>query len=336
MKIAVFGAGGVGGHIAARLALSGVKVGVVARGNHLRAMQSDGLRLQIEDDTHTSEVRAVENPADLGGQDLVIVSLKGPSLPAAISQIVPLVDEQTRVAFVMNGLPWWFADGLPVVMTTELRRSLDPAGNFGSLVPLDRTIWGVITSGGAIAAPGVIRSTTPNVNTVIFGYPDDREDDFIRDIAAMFKGAGYDASISKNIRKSIWQKLLLNASQAMVATVTNRNHLQVTTDAETRGLTMAVMREVLAIGEAIGLPLDADPMSMTDPKRYGTHVPSFLQDLRAGRPLELDSTILAARDLARAKDIPAPSLTAVAAIVAALSADQSGLVRPSAGCGTGC
>lgn len=290
-------------------------------------MQDRGLRLQIEDKIHTVDVRAVENPADLGAQDLLIVSVKGPSLPEAISSMAPLVNGQTRVAFVMNGLPWWFADGLPVNMTPELRRSLDPAGKFGSLAPLERTIWGVITSGGAVGAPGLIRSITPNVNMVIFGYPDNREDDFIRDVSALFKGAGYDASISKNIRKSIWQKLLLNVSQAMVATVTNHNHLQVTTDPETRALTMAIMQEVLAIGEVIGLPLDANPLSMTDPKRYGTHVSSFLQDLRAGRPLELDSTILAVRNIARAKGISAPSLTAVAAIVSALSADHAAEYR---------
>lgn len=323
VRIAVFGAGAVGGQIAARLAASGAPVSLVARGAHLAAIRAAGLALVTEDGTIRAAVEASDRAADLGAQDLAIVSLKGTQLPQAVESIQPLVASHTRVLFAMNGLPWWFADGLPGPISAALRPYLDPLGNIGSIVPAERCIWGVVTAGAAIIAPGVIRSTTPGANSIVLGYPDDRMDEPLRQAVDLLARAGYRASVAPSIRHVIWSKLLTNAAQAMVATATNRSHVEVTSDPETRGVIIAVMREILAIGAAIGVELTADPVELTAPTRFGHHISSFLQDLRAGRPLELATTVLAVREISRASAIAAPHLTTLAAIVAAQSADAA-------------
>ena len=322
-RIAIFGAGAVGGQIAARLATSGTPVSLIARGAHLAAIRAEGLALVTGGETIRAAVTASDQASDLGIQDLVIVALKGTQLPQAVEGIRPLVASHTRVLFAMNGLPWWFTDGLPAPIGAALRLYLDPLGNIGAIVPSERSIWGVVTAGAAIVGPGTIRSTTPGANSIVLGYPDDRTDEPLRQAVEVLARAGYRASVAPAIRRAIWSKLLTNAAQAMVATATNRDHVEVTTDPETRAVIIAVMHEILAVGTAVGVDLAADPVELSAPGRFGHHVSSFLQDLRAGRPLELASTILAVRELARATAIAVPHLTTLAAIVAAQSADAA-------------
>lgn len=323
-RIAIFGAGAVGGQIAARLANSGTSVSLIARGAHLAAIRAEGLALVTEDETIRTAVTASDQASELGVQDLAIIALKGTQLPQAVESIRPLIGSHTRVLFAMNGLPWWFTDELPAPIRAALQTCLDPLSNIGSLVPAERSIWGVVTAGAAIVGPGTIRSTTPGANSIVLGYPDDRTDEPLRQAVELLARAGYRASVAPVIRRAIWSKLLTNAAQAMVATATNRNHVEVTSDPETRGVIIAVMKEILAIGSAIGVDLAVDPVELTAPARFGHHVSSFLQDLRAGRPLELASTILAVRELGRATAVATPHLTTLAAIVAAQSADAAG------------
>jgi 2-dehydropantoate 2-reductase len=298
----------------------------VARGDHLRAIQQRGLRLQVEDQVITAKVAASDNLDALGAPDFLIVSVKRTALPAAVPSIERLIGARTRVVFIMNGLPWWFGDGEAGV-SKDLRRHLDPDGRLAALASEDRQVWSVITSGGAIVEPGLVRSTTPKTNIIRFGRPAEQDDADIARLAEMFKAGGYDAAVSADIRADIWQKIFINAGQATVATVTNRNHLQVTSDPETRALIMAMIGEIVAVGEALGIRLDVDADAMTSPGRYGEHIPSLLQDLRAGRQLEIAGTILAVRQLARSKSVKVPHLEAVAAIIAAMSDD---IVRTTA------
>lgn len=320
MNITVFGAGGIGGQIAARMALSGVTVNVVARGTHLEAIRTNGLQLKIGDQICTAQVIATDRPMDLGAQDVLIVSVKRTSLFGAIDCLVQLIGSQTRVVFIMNGLPWWFdrghSDGANI-----LGSLLDPSNRFSDIAPIENQIWGVITSGGVLESPGVVRNTTPKTNAIRLGYADDRHDSAITGITNLFGAAGYDTAIAQDIRTEVWRKILLNAGQAVVATITNRNHLQVTSDAETRALTVALIREITLVGNTLGIQLDVDPIAMTDPQRYGKHIPSLLQDLRNRRPLEIDGTILSVRALARRNNLTVPYIEAVAAIISALSHD---------------
>lgn len=321
MKITVFGAGAIGGHLAARLTLCGTPVAVVARGAHLAAIQSHGITLKADDQTFNCTVVATDDPETLGVQDLVIVTVKRAGLRKALVSIGPLLGTDTRVLVAMNGLPWWFGDSLAPSHSALVKRLLDPDGTLAALLPAGRTIWGMIVAGGEILAPGVIVNSTPTINSLDIGYPDGRTDGAITLAAEVLNRAGFRTSVTDNIRSKIWFKLLLNAGQAMVATATERTALQTVSDPETRAIVVAVMYEILAIGHAIGVHVEADPLAITEPARSASHRSSFLQDLKAGRPLELSTTILAVRDIARAVGIPAPHLTTVAAIVAARSAD---------------
>ena len=323
MKIAVFGAGAVGGHLAARLARSGVDIGVVARGKHLEAIKKVGLTLQVEDESFTQQINAVEDPVELGIQDFVIISVKGTVLGTAITACRPMVGDQTRVMFAMNGLPWWFTSGLSAGNALALEKALDPEGLYRALVPLERVVWSVVNSGGAIVAPGVIRNTTPKSNTHTLAYPDGHLDSQINDLAAMLTKAGFNATVTDDLRPKIWAKLLINAGQAMVCAITERNNHEVVSDPETRAVVVACMREILAIGEALGMKIEADPIDMTEPSKVAAHRSSFLQDLQAGRPLELSTTILAVRDVGRVMKLNSPHLETVAALVAARSYESA-------------
>lgn len=320
MKIVVFGAGAVGGHIAARMAAAGAAISVVARGAHLAAIRSHGITLKAGNETLVGKVDATDDARELGSdQDLVIIAIKSTLLAATLPAIAPLIGSRTRVVFAMNGLPWWFCEGLSIAAPPNF----DPGGVLDRFIPRERLIWCVVHAGGTIMEPGVIVNTTPGKNALALGYSDGREDEPILAAAQLFNEAGLPTTVSPEIRTRIWLKLLMNAAHSMVATATDRSGVDTVLDPETRALTVACMHEILAVGRAIGLRVEADPVALTEPSRHSTHRTSFLQDLKAGRPLELATTVLAVRDIARACDIATPHLSAVAAIVAALSADAS-------------
>jgi 2-dehydropantoate 2-reductase len=314
MKITVFGAGSVGGHMAGRLVLSGQDVNVVARGAHLEAIQDNGLIVNIEAQSNRCAVTATDDGATLGPQDLVIVAVKGNTLATAVPEIRKLVGPQTHVLFLMNGLPAWFLQG-SASETPALRTLLDPQDNIASIAAPGRIIWGVINSGGTIEQPGVIRSTTPKNNAVKLGQPDGAPGEFIQQVAALLSKAGYTTEVSTNIRRDIWQKLAVNVSLALTAAVLEWDNRATVADPETRGVVIGCLQEMAAIGKAIGIEIATNFDATMDPARIAPHRSSFLQDLLAKRPLELPTTILAVREIARAAQVQAPHVTTIAALI---------------------
>ena len=314
MKITVFGAGAVGGHMAARLVMSGERVSVIARGAHLAALQKDGLTLIREDQTHHCPVIATNSGETLGPQDLVIVSVKGNTLPAAVNGIRPLIGSDTQVLFVMNGLPTWFLQG-STLESPALRALLDPEDNIASLVPVERSIWGVINSGGVIEAPGVIRSTTPKNNVIRAGHPTGGQTGFINLVTEMLAKAGYTTEISTNIRRDIWQKLTVIVGLALTAALLGWDNRATVTDPETRGVVIGCMKEMAAIGKAIDVEIQMNFETAMDPGRIAPHRSSFLQDLEAGREPELSTTILAVRQIARTAGVEIPYIATIAALI---------------------
>jgi 2-dehydropantoate 2-reductase len=321
MKITVFGPGAVGGNIAARLARSGARISVVARGAHLRVIREKGITLQTAEETVRCHLTATDNPGELGIQDLIIVTVKRPALANALSQAQPLIGAGSRLLIAMNGLPWWFGDTLGERWSSTIRQMLDADGTLSRLAPVDKLIWGMVIAGGEMLAPGVVFNSTPTRNALEIGYADGKEDEVLKQAANALKNAGFLTSVTTDIRTKIWFKLLMNAGQAMVATATERNAIQTVSDPETRAIVVAAMREIMQVGRALGIEIEADPVAMTDPSKSGPHRSSFLQDLKAGRPLEIGPTILAVRDLGRAAGVATPHLSTVAAIVAARSHD---------------
>jgi 2-dehydropantoate 2-reductase len=314
MKITMFGAGSIGGHMAGRLMMSGQNVNIVARGEHLAALRQNGLTLKIEDQTHRLPVSATDKGDALGPQDLVIVAVKSNQLPAAAEGIRPLVGLSTHVLFIMNGLPPWFLQGSGFE-TPALRALLDPESNIASIVPADRIIWGVINSGGTIEAPGVIRSTTPKNNVIKLGSASDTPTDFVKTVAEVLANAGYTTEVSSNIRRDIWQKLTVIVGMAMTAAVLEWDNRATIADPETRGVVIGSLKEMAAIGKAIGIEIPANFEAAMDPAKIAPHRSSFLQDLEAKRPVELASTILAAREIARSAGVDAPHVTTIAALI---------------------
>lgn len=227
----------------------------------------------------------------------------------------------------MNGLPWWFLDGLEVAETPELKRHLDPTGRMDAVIPRERAAACVVTSGARIVAPGVIENTTPKVNILTLGFSDGRTDPVIAQFAEGAVKGGYRAGFTDKIREGIWAKLFINAASAMVSALVYRSTSDTVSDPELHAIVAACIREIIEIGRAIGVEVNADPVGMADALKPHHHRPSVLQDLEAGRPLELGPTILAIRALARAANVSAPHLTTIAALVSARADDIAKTAR---------
>jgi 2-dehydropantoate 2-reductase len=319
LRIAIVGVGSVGGHMAARLSLAGADPCVIARGAHLDAIRKDGLTLTWGDQTEAVQIRASENPSDFGAQDIVVISVKFPQLADAIDQASPLISEGTRFVLAINGLPWWFLQGTSLAGDRQLAEQLDPGGRIAARIPILRSVACVVTSGGARLAPGHIRNTTPNMNKLVLGLEDGSEDPVVAEFAELANRADYSATLVTDIRRHLWEKLVFNAGLAPVSTIAERTAHQSCNDHETRALAIHVIEEIMAIGRALGIDIAVDAQAITDPERAPHHKPSFLADLLAGRPLEIQNGLLAVRSIARSLAVPVPYLTSVAALMAARS-----------------
>ncbi|MCE7029407.1 ketopantoate reductase family protein [Jiella avicenniae] len=320
MKICIFGAGAVGGHMAIRLARGGGDVSVVMRGENLAAVRERGLELRAKGaEPFRVSLPATDKPETLGPQDVVVISVKYRALAAALKAIDPLIGPDTQIVSAMNGMPWWFAEGLPIAEDEALSALLDPGGAFGRTVPSERWTACVVTSGNMVSEPGVITNTTPDKNRLRLGTSSGSFHPLIAEFVAIAKTGGYDAEIVDDIRHQIWSKLLINAGISSVATVCEKTVAEICQNPRTRALSIGVIEEIMALGRAIGLPVDADPEAMTAPETAPPHVTSFLQDLRAGRPLEIENGILALVEMAKSSGVDTPRLEAVAAVMAARS-----------------
>lgn len=326
-RICVLGAGSVGGHLAARLLDTGIELSVIARGETLAAIRRDGLRLTRGEATIVTRPRATDRPADLGVQDVLIVSVKFPHLAGALDSAAPLIGPDTLVVFAVNGLPFWFPEGTVLAGNAALREQLDPGGAVSARVPLDQAVGCVVTSGGVQVAPGHIRNTTPQMNKLVFGRHDGGIPAALHRLIAATTAAGYDAQAVSDIRSHMWDKMVFNAGLAPVSTIAERTARQTCNDPETRALAVAVIREIQAIGTALGFPVRIDAEAVTDPARAPDHRPSFLADLSAGRPLEIGNGVLAVRTIARTLAIPAPHLDSVAALMNARSEVEAARAR---------
>lgn len=322
MKICIFGAGAVGGTLAVRLASAGAEVGVVVRGANLEAITADGLTIRSAGggELH-ARPRASSDPRRLGGQDVVVFSVKQAALADAIRSAAPMIGKDTLLVFAMNGLPWWFADGMDFEATPDLLALLDPSGELGGLVPAERWVACAVVSGNRIVRPGVVFNTTPEGNGLTMGYGTPWRDARLDAFGGIARAAGYRVTISGDIRAELWRKLLINAGIGPVSTIAQRTHKQTCADPATRAVAIGAIDDILAVGRAIGIDLDVDARAMTEPETMPAHTTSFLQDLLANRPLEISNGVLAVRELSRIKGLSTPYLDTMAALMAARSND---------------
>jgi len=305
MKICVYGAGAIGGLMAAWLARSGHEVSVVARGAQLDAIRRNGLRVQSKGKTKAFRVRAENEPAKLGPQDYVLVTVKAQSLTGVAETIAPLLGKETSVVTAMNGVPWWFFHRLRFHDGKEKLESLDPGGKLTRAIPTDRVVGCVIHLAASTPEPGVV---SHNMGAkLILGEPGGKNTARTERIAEALSAAGFEAVVTSAIEKEFWVKLLGNVSFNPVSALTVSTADELIRNPEVKAYMVEIMREVLAIGRAVGVDADIDPEARIDMARaLGRFKTSMHQDLEAGKPLEIDGLLAGTLEIARKAGVRAP------------------------------
>jgi 2-dehydropantoate 2-reductase len=317
MNICVYGAGAVGGSIAARLAASGNTVSVIARGVQLEAVRERGLVVLAGETRIAAQVRAVADPAELGPQGLVIVTVKGHQLPAIAAPLGRMLESGAYVVFAMNGILWWFADGLPLRLQVRCAESLDPGGELRRRIPPERIVGAVVNSANEVIEPGVIRNTSPQRNRLVLGPAKDEAQSIadVTAIAAVLARAGYEAPVTADIRQEIWNKLALYVGVSSLAALTHCTLDRLVGDPSALALMSNLMHETIAIGERLGF----DGRGNVDEQLRFFHDkpvrPSLLQDFEQGREPELDGSILAVEAIAAALGVDAPRIRILATLL---------------------
>jgi 2-dehydropantoate 2-reductase len=327
MRICIFGLGAVGGHFAARLAAAGHEVSAVARGETLAAVRARGLELHSMGETIRAPIAVSDDPAALGPQDAVISTLKAHSLPALAAGVGPLLGPETLVAFAQNGIPWWYG----IAISGHRPRPpalprLDPDGRLAAAIDRERVVGAVIQSPNEMVAPGVVHHESETRNTLFLGAPDDRPDGRIEELRRALVAAGIGSPPVADIRQAIWDKLLLNMSISIICLVTGHRAVVVRDDERVGGLFVRAAREGMAVAAAHGIDVAAfDPAAFRP--RAPDHMASIRQDYDRGRPLELDTMLLAPLAFARGAGIDTPCLDALAALAVRQGIDK-GLYAP--------
>ena len=312
MKLCVFGAGAVGGHIAAKLAAAGHDVGVVARGEHLAAMQTNGIRLLHGERTIAGRVRAAANARELGPQDAVFVTVKANLLGSFAEQCAPLLGRGTAVLFVQNGIPWWYDERL-------LR--LDPERALARAIEPDRVIGAVAYSANEIVAPGVIENHVPGNNMLVIGRPDREESALVHALRKALAAADMASPPVEDIRQSIWAKLTQNLWTSTLCTLTQRTVREVQEDPELAPIAESAREEATRIARGLGVAIERAPKRPSGKSSSGAaHKPSMLQDYERGRPMEIEAQLNAPLELARAAKVHTPTLDVLVPLVAAKAA----------------
>lgn len=313
-SICIYGAGAIGGYLGAKLATTQADVSLIARGPHLAAIRDKGLTLIEEGQTHNASITATDNPAELGVQDYVIVTLKAHSLPAVVKPMQHLLGPKTAVVFAVNGMPWWYFHGLEGPYGERRLESVDPEGGIWEGIGPQRAIGCVIYPATEIAEPGVVMHRSGNRFSL--GEPDGERSERVVALASMMNEAGLKAPVRPRIRDEIWIKLWGNASFNPISALTGATLAQIANDPQTRSLVAAIMAECQAVGERLGARFAVDiDKRIAGAEAVGEHRTSMLQDLDAGRPMEIDALVGAIQELGVLVEVPTPSLDTVLALV---------------------
>jgi 2-dehydropantoate 2-reductase len=304
-RVCVFGAGAIGGWIGARLALAGCDLSAVARGETLAALQAHGLRLDQGGETLTAPVRASADPATLGVQDLVLVAVKAPAMAQVAERIAPLLGPQTVVLTAMNGVPWWFFQGFGGTYAGRSLESVDPGGRIAAAIPAGNVLGCIVHASCALHGPGFVKHHFGN--QLILGEPAGGASERVLALAALLAKAGIDTQVSEQIQKDCWYKLWGNMTVNPISAITGVTTDQIMDDDLVRGLVTQVMLEAKEIGARIGIPIAQRPEDRhAVTRKLGAFKTSMLQDVEAGRPVELDALVGAVRELGQITQTPTP------------------------------
>jgi 2-dehydropantoate 2-reductase len=310
-KICVAGLGGVGGLIAARLARSGRQVSALARGANLAAVRERGLTLvdgpAEARQTSTVSIKASDDPAELGHQDLLIVAVKTTALEALAQSIGPLIGPNTAVVTAMNGVPWWFFSRIGGRWQGTSLKACDPNGTLARVMPVAQVIGCVVHLSAAMTEPGVV--THRAGDRLIIGAPGGMAHPLLAPLAAALADAGFQTEQTAQIELEAWLKLWGNMTVNPISVLTGATGDLILDDDFVRAYMSASMREAAQIGEAIGLPIDMTPdQRHAVTRKLGALRTSMLSDAQAGKPLELDALVGAVVEMGRMTSVPTPAI----------------------------
>ncbi len=325
--VCVVGAGAIGGWLAAGLARAGCRVSLLARGETLAAVQANGLQLQTGPadalQTQRFDMPASADAATLGPQDLVIIAVKAPALAAVAQQIGPLIGPDTVVLTAMNGVPWWFLHGFGGALQDRTLESVDPDGAIGAAIASQHVVGGVVHASCSVASPGVIRHGFGN--KIIIGEPSGVRSDRILALAALLEKGGFEAPVSEQIQRDIWYKLWGNMTMNPISALTGGTSIEVMDDELVLAFCTRVMLEARAVGAGFGVAIEQEPADRyVVTRNLGAFKTSMLQDVEAGKPVELDALVASVRELGQMVEVPTPEIDTLLGL-ARLHARKRGL-----------
>lgn len=305
MKACIYGAGAIGGWIGVRLAQAGCDVGVVARGATLQALQQHGLRLASGGETIAVPVRASAAPADLGVQDLVVIAVKAPAMAEVARAIRPLIGPDTVVLTAMNGVPWWFFEGFGGALQGTRLQAVDPDGAIAEAIPARHIIGCVVHASCSLREPGFVQHHFGN--KLIVGEPSGEKTPRVQQLAALLEKAGHEVVLSEQIQKDAWYKLWGNMTVNPVSAFTGATTDRILDDELVRDFISRVMLEAREIGGRIGIPIEQLPEDRHQvTRKLGAFKTSMLQDVEAGKPVEIDALVTVVRELGALTGVATP------------------------------
>lgn len=332
LKVAIVGVGAIGGLFAGwlgtRLAPGRVQLAALARGATLQALREHGLRLDAADASHRVPLLASDDPAALGVQDLVIVAVKGPALAGVAPAVQALLAPHTRVLVAMNGVPWWFFQGLAGDCAGLALRSVDPEGAIAAAIPAEQVIGCVVHASSSAPTPGQVRHAMGN--GLIIGEPAGGGSDALEQLAALLQDAGFAVTVSERIQHDVWYKLWGNMTMNPVSALTGATCDRILDDALVRGFCSAVMLEAQAIGRRIGCGIEQlpdDRHAVT--RKLGAFRTSMLQDLDTGRALEIDALVGAVREIGQHLGLATPNIDALLGLTRLMAQSRGLYPMPS-------
>jgi 2-dehydropantoate 2-reductase len=319
MKIAIVGVGAIGGFVGIRLALAGEQVTFIARGANLQALRAQGIRLLSEGSEETlRDINATSDYAAAGSQDVVILAMKAHQVAAVAADVPKLFGADTVVVPMQNGIPYWYFHRHGGALAGTSIRSVDPTGVIGSNIPGDRVIGCVVYPATELVSHGVIKHVEGNRFPV--GEPDGTSSERVKAVAEAFTRAGLKSPVLEDIRAEIWLKLWGNMTFNPISALSRATLAGICQYPPTRAIAAAMMTEAQTIASKLGItfrvPLEK---RIAGAEKVGHHKTSMLQDVEAGRDLEVDALLGAVVELARLTDTPTPHLDTVYALTQLLA-----------------
>jgi 2-dehydropantoate 2-reductase len=331
MKIAIIGAGAIGGYVGVKLALAGEDLTFIVRGANLRAIRSNGMKLIMQDGTEhvASNVKATDSYSEAGVQDLVILALKAHQLDAVADEVGKLVGPDTAIVTMQNGIPYWYFHKHGGELEGRQVQTVDPTGTLASKIPVGQVIGCVVYPASELIAPGVVRHIEGD--RFPLGELDGSTSERVNTISECFANAGFKAPVLDNIRSEIWLKLWGNLTFNPISALTHSTLVDICQFPLTRDLAANMMKEAQAIANKLGIEFRVTlDKRIAGAEKVGKHKTSMLQDVEAGRESEVDALVGSVVELGRLTDTPTPHIDTAYALVKLLDrtvAEEAGQVR---------